>query len=1068
MLTKALRVALIYFFFGSLWIIFSDHLIKIHYEDPEKQYLAQTVKGLFFVSISSGIIFLISLLEIRRERKYQVRLRNLEGQLHKIAEQSSDLFYTYMFEPKRGFTYVSPSCKKIIGYSQSEHYKDPDLGYKIIHPDDRHLLESTIAKVNSDNPITLRWLHKNGEIIFIEQSNIPLLDDHGKIVGISGYGRDVTQREQAKQELERLNQAYNILWQTNRLIVKQSSIREIYQEACQMPFSNGVLTLVWIGIVDREKNRITVECFAGEQASYLENITITLDDTPTGHGPSGLAARTGLPHWSEDIGSDDFMAPWRDKALAHGFRSSAAFPLKVDDAVIAIWTLYSPLPGYFSPKIRALYAQLAEDISFALQVRTNEAHNAKLRSELEIHMQRWQIAVEATGDGLWDWHLETDALFCSSSLLALLGYTQNEWSNTHTALKNLIHADDRIAANAALTEHLASKTVLYSAEYRILCKDGSYKWILDRGKIIEQTTDGKPKRMIGLIRDITAERKIASALHESQDRLQTLFMEAPLGIAVIDSDTAQILSANPQYCRITGRDEKELLSLTWKDFTHPDDIAGDQALMDELNSGKRDRFYMRKRYIKPDGAIVWIGMTIARLTHYHESRRVHICIVEDITERLLSEERLEKLAHFDTLTGLPNRLMAMSRLTHALEIAARHQRIVGVLFMDLDHFKNINDGLGHPAGDELLTEVARRLRMRIRAEDTIARLGGDEFLVLLENLETQEHAALVARDLLANLSAPFLLKSGHTVYTSGSIGISLYPEDGEDAQVLIRNADAAMYLAKVEGRNTFRFYDQALTIAAHKRLNLEAQLRHAIEKNELFLCYQPIVDLNSGDIVGAEALCRWRRSDGVLVPPQEFIPLAEETGLIVPIGDFVLRTALEDAKLWFATATSFRSIAVNFSVRQFFKPDWHARLEQILQQSGIAPHRVEIEITETEIMQRSEEGLRIIEKLHALGVMIAIDDFGTGYSSLSYLQKFDVNKIKIDRSFIDELGKNHTAAQLVRTIIQMAKTLDITVQAEGVETELQRQFLLDERCDLYQGYLKSAPITAGEFTQKFL
>lgn len=1307
---KALRVSLIYLAFGMAWILLSDWVAHALLPSSDATRHFQTAKGLLFVFLSGALIFLLAWRELRIEQRYRLRLLSAESQLHQVAERTSDLIYTYQVLPERKFTYVSPSCLAITGFSQAEHYSDPDLGFKLVHPEDRHMLESLLAPELEGRPIILRWLKKDGSLIYIEQSNVGLRNEQGQVVGISGMGRDVTAAELARQELEHLNSAYSVLWQVNRLVVRSRSVDEIYHEACEISLSTGKFSLAWIGVVDRQGNRVVPAFKAGEKTAYIDNILITLDDAPTGRGPSGLAARFGKTYSSTDIATDPFMKPWREKALAHGFRSSAAFPLTVNGNVIAVWTLYSPLPGYFSDRVRKLYEELAQDISFALGVRFAEAEKEQLAGELALINRRWQFATESTGYGLWDWNVETSEVFFSESLAKMLGYTLEEWGSDLSAWEKRIHPDDLERVNGKLEAHFRGETDIYEAEHRMLCKDGHYCWIMDRGRVIEWTTDQKPKRMIGLHRDITQELEqrlevsereesyatvIAQSPHgiavvstesgrifsvnpafckilgrseadlmavtwqsfthpddigpndemnrqilrgerseyvlqkryfrpdgnmiwarlavkklqhyrqeqnvhlalvediteqvEREERLRTLFSEAPLGIAVIDSMTAELLSINAKYSEIVGRSEDELLKMTWKDVTHPDDIAGDQALMDEVNAGKRSGFYMRKRLLHARGDIIWVGMTIAKLTHYHEDRRVHICMIEDITARVenenrmrldaavishtrdgvvvtdltpriisvnqaysditgysaeevigrnpallksgrqdarfyramwdeiaatgrwqgelynrrkngeiypqlstidtifdaegkpqyyvgvfsditklkKSEESFERLAHYDILTGLPNRLMVTSRLTHAIESAARHERQIGVLFMDLDHFKNINDSLGHLAGDELLTAVARRLKARIRSEDTIARLGGDEFLILLEDIETPEQAALVARDLLTNLSAPFQLASGHEVYSGGSIGISLFPQDGDNAPDLIRNADAAMYLSKSEGRSTFRFYRNSLTAAARKRLELEAALRRALENNELHVAYQPIVDMKTGLVCGAEALCRWRTADGTEIPPADFIPVAEETGLIVAVGDFVLRTALAQMQEWQRNA-QFHTVAINFSVRQFQKPDWFDRFTTIIGQSGVAPGRIEVEITESDIMQRSEEGIEVIRKLHSSGVHVAIDDFGTGYSSLSYLQRFSVHKIKIDQSFVRDLPQSHATMQLVRTMITLARNLGLSALAEGVETAEQMQFLQAEGCDFYQGYLKGRPVEASEFTRQFL
>ncbi|AFM12374.1 bifunctional diguanylate cyclase/phosphodiesterase [Turneriella parva] len=1249
MLKKALRVSCVYLVFGAIWIIASDWIVNRYFPDVDRVQSLQTAKGLLFVAISTIVIFLAAWRELKLEHRYQLKLSAAESQLHQVAERTSDLVYTFQRQPERRFTYVSPSVLSITGYSQQDHYRDAELSYKIVHPEDRPLLDSLIEPGNEGKPFKLRWIHKSGKIIYIEVSNVALRDEHGNIVGVSGMGRDVTQAEIARQELEHLNHAYAVLWQVNKLIVNQGSVAEIYQEACAIPLSSGNFSLVWIGRVDRAANRLDLACSSGDKIGYLDGLNVTLDDTPTGRGPSGLAARMGKAYWSTDIATDDSMAPWRARALSNGFRSSAAFPLKVDGQVTAVWTLYSPVAGYFTEAVQRLYQQLAGDISFALQNLANKAEKEKLAKDLEISTKRWQFAVEASGEGLWDWNLKTDEVYFSETIASMLGYTLAEWGTTLDAWQTRVHPEDLAAAKEAIAAHFRGESAVYECEHRMLCKDGSYRWILDRGSIIERSKTGEPLRMIGLHRDITAEREIKLATQERneslqaiisesplgiaivstetgkiistnpafctllarsdaelrstiwqsftypedieaneaknreimsgrlsgyvmekrfirpdktiiwarltvrslrhyraaenvhlalveditdrverEDRLRALFAEAPLGIAVIDSDTAQVLSANGKFCEIAGRDEAELMRLTWKDFTHPEDIAGDQAFMDEIVSGKRKGFNMVKRYLTGSGGVVWVNMTIAKLSHYHEDRRVHICMVEDITDRIESEKRMrldaavishtrdgvvittlepkivsvnqaycditgysadevvgknpsilqsgrqdrdfyaamwreikskgrwqgelynrrkngeiypqistidtiynadgkpeyyvgvfsdisklkdseesfERLAHYDVLTGLPNRLMVTNRLAHAVASAGRHRRMVAVLFMDLDHFKNVNDSLGHVAGDELLAAVAMRLKARLRAEDTIARLGGDEFIVLLEDIESAEHAALVARDLLSNLSAPFELASEHEIYSGGSIGISIYPQDGENPHELIRNADAAMYLAKSEGRNTFRFYTQSLTDAARKRLALEAALRRALERGELYVKYQPIVDIASGAIVGAEALCRWRTAEGEEISPADFIPVAESTGLIVQVGDFVARTALAVARTWAANQATFKTMAVNFSVRQFQSHDWYERFSHILRESGVAADRVEVEITESDIMQKSEEGIEVIRELHSSGVRIAIDDFGTGYSSLSYLQRFSVNKMKIDQSFVRDLPES--------------------------------------------------------------
>jgi diguanylate cyclase (GGDEF)-like protein len=384
-------------------------------------------------------------------------------------------------------------------------------------------------------------------------------------------------------------------------------------------------------------------------------------------------------------------------------------------------------------------------------------------------------------------------------------------------------------------------------------------------------------------------------------------------------------------------------------------------------------------------------------THY-------VGVFTDISHLKNVEARLSHLAHHDPLTGLPNRLLALSRLAHAIEVAQRKGQRLAVLCLDLDRFKTVNDSLGHSAGDELLCAVAARLRMRLREEDTLGRLGGDEFMVLLEDLDAPEGAALVAGNLIGALTDSFVLGDGAEVFMHASIGVSLYPDDGDDHLTLIRNADAAMYRAKGEGRNTFCFYTEDLIHQASRRLELETSLRRALTKNEFVLHFQPAFSVTDGSLLGAEALVRWQPPGEALVPPGDFIPVAEETGLIVPLGEWVLRTACRQWRAWLDEGLAPGTIAVNLSVEQIRRSDIQAVLRDIFAETGLPPHYLELEITESSLMAQGEQAEALLGGLKALGVHLAIDDFGTGYSSLAYLKRFAIDKLKIDRSFVKDIA----------------------------------------------------------------
>ncbi len=538
------------------------------------------------------------------------------------------------------------------------------------------------------------------------------------------------------------------------------------------------------------------------------------------------------------------------------------------------------------------------------------------------------------------------------------------------------------------------------------------------------------------------------------------------GVVITDRDT-RIVAVNDAFTTITGYQQHEVVGRT-------------PTL---LNSGRHDASFFRRLWRDLQELGSWRGeiwnrrkngevfpewLTIrgvrndsGQLTHY-------VGVFSDLTLIKHSEAQLNELAHYDPLTALPNRLLLNSRLGHALEQARRQQHRMAVLFLDLDRFKNLNDSLGHPAGDELLVNLAHRLREVLGAENTLSRHGGDEFVVLIESVARPDEVATVADTLLRTLREPFILSGGHEVFASASIGISLYPDDGDDPNRLVRNADAAMYQAKNQGGNSYHFYTGALTQAARERLSLETRLRRAIEREELELLYQPQVDLASGQIIGTEALVRWRSPDEGLVLPGRFVSIAEETGLIIPLGEWVLREACRAARAWQLAGAHPIVTAVNLSSRQFRDPQLRQVLRGALQGTALPPALLEIEITESTMMEQCDEVASNLEAIKGLGVQLAIDDFGTGYSSLAALKTLTVDKLKIDRSFVQEIPDDLSDMEIAATIIAMGRNLGLKVLAEGVETQAQLDFLRMQGCHAGQGFLWSRPISSEAMLELLL
>ena len=444
--------------------------------------------------------------------------------------------------------------------------------------------------------------------------------------------------------------------------------------------------------------------------------------------------------------------------------------------------------------------------------------------------------------------------------------------------------------------------------------------------------------------------------------------------------------------------------------------------------------------------------------------------IQDITERKLAEKRFNQLAHHDALTGLPNRLSLLSRLEQAIPEADRYEWTTAVIFIDMDRFKVINDTLGHQTGDVLLIEVAKRLSASVRASDTVARLGGDEFVIVLPDVGNMAAIASIASKIIDAFIAP-VFAGPHELHTSPSLGIAIYPTDGQDSDSLMKNADTAMYHAKAAGRNTFQFYAEEMNHQAAARLNLEHKLRQAVSRGEFSLVYQPQVNATSQRPVGLEALIRWKTAEGVFIPPDKFIPVAEETGLIGGIGNWVLREACRQMQVWRNEGLPNLLMAVNVSARQLRQRDFVESVESALRDSGLQAHLLELEITESVLMENPEEAIVILDKLRHMGVSLAIDDFGTGYSSLAYLKLLPIHHLKIDRSFVRDLEQDLNDRAIAFGTIALAHSLGLKVIAEGVETEDQLELLRANGCDTVQGYLFShplPPIAALKFLQERL
>ncbi|WP_435805415.1 EAL domain-containing protein [Shewanella psychromarinicola] len=705
-------------------------------------------------------------------------------------------------------------------------------------------------------------------------------------------------------------------------------------------------------------------------------------------------------------------------------------------------------PIYMTHTAYALYvtAGLLFIIWFFAARQRQLAKQREFDSSIRASEERLKLALWASGDGMWDWNIKEGKVYRTNIIEPM-----NLSLEDQLLIKN-IDPEDRPKVQKLLNDHLNGDSEFFEAEYRVETKPGEWAWVLDQGQIVERDKNNIPVRMAGTHKDITSRK-----LTENELKLSSQVLFSMNEAVVVGELDYQIRSVNPAFSRITG-------------FKHRD-VVGKHFLF--LTMGKQSReFYnsveaqlLRHKHWAGEihirthdrrGILAWLE--INQVINNKGETSHFVAVFTDITARKKAEEDLRVLANFDPLTGLPNRTLFQDRLNQAVTKAHRSNSIVALLFLDLDRFKHINDSMGHHIGDLLLKAVAHRLQNAVRDGDTVARLGGDEFTIILEGVAKTKAATIIAEKVLNAFQSPYLLDD-KILTISPSIGISLYPEDAEDTTSLIKYADTAMYHAKSLGRNNFQFYTKQLNQYATRYVELEAGLKNAMQNNELYLVYQPKYDIKTEKIIGLEALMRWESPELGLISPVEFIPLAEETGIINQIGHWAINQACSQLALWHQQGFEHISVAVNLSARQL-KVDIISMIEVALAVSGLPASALELELTESMIMGNPQESVTVLSQLKALGLTIAVDDFGTGYSSLSYLKRFPIDTLKIDQEFVRDITEDPDDAAITSAIITLAHSLELKVVAEGVETQAQLNFLREGGCDQVQGFLLSKPLNA--------
>ena len=937
--------------------------------------------------------------DISQQVAAEASLRRSEERFRRLSENAPDIIYT--LDEKGAFTYVNPAWTRILGHAPEEvlgryfvDFAPPQAAHKLAG------LFKSIRDGQQTQHITDELTCKDGGTRLFAMSGGPNLDDGGRVIGMVGMLKDVTEQAQVQQALreseERLRAA----------LEGAPDPVVIYDLEGRFQYLNPAFTRIM-----------------GWQPDEL------------------LGRRPGFIPSDEEDATQAFYTQVLAGETVSGFRGRRRTK---DGRLVHVSLSGAPLRDA-SGRASGLVVTL-RDITLRV-----EAEQALRKSEASLARAQQMAKL-----GNWELDLPNRVLTCSAEVYRIYGIDAPNNPITLNRFLRAVHPEDLDMVREHLEMVIHFQRSL-SLEHRILRPDGQERIVYQQAEL-EKDASGKGLRLVGAVQDITRRRRS----EEQMRLLARVFENTVEGILVTDTQGV-IQMVNRAFSDITGFSSLEAVGSTPRLLNsrrHPPEFFAQMWRELEEKGHWQGEIWNRRK--NGEAFPEWLTITAIKDA---QGRTAHfVGVFHDITEAKRSQEQISYQAYHDALTGLPNRMLFNDRLRVALAQAQRRGRGLSILFLDLDNFKTINDSLGHATGDLLLQQVAKRLVRWVREEDTVARLGGDEFIMLLSAVGEPDAAVQVAERILESLAEPLVI-GDQELFITASIGITIFPHDGLEPETLVANADLAMYRAKGEGRNNYMLFTPAMNQVVVRRLEMERALRRAIMRDELIVYYQPKVDLHSGLMVGLEALVRWQRPGHGLVSPADFIPLAEETGLILPIGEWVLRTACARAKIWHDQGHRHLGVAVNLSPRQFQQRNLVQTVARVLEETRLDPACLELEVTEGVLMHSVEEAIRTMQELSALGVKLFMDDFGRGYSSLYHLKRFPMQALKIDRSFVQDVTSNPSDASIVNTIISMGRSLNLQVVAEGVETQEQLEFLRANQCHQMQGYLFSRPVPDEQISQ---
>lgn len=984
--------------------------------------------------------------DITERKLAEQELAEKEVQLRSLVENVPCSTYRCRLDKHWTMLFVSNEIETLTGYPATDFIGENSVRTigEIMHPDDTQpIWENTNRAVNEKTFYLneYRVIDKQGLTHHVYARGQAIYADDGSPKYLDGTIFDVTESKQLELlEKCRTDVMVSMATEDALLDVLESISVSVEQ------FNTGMLCSILL--LDDEGKHLLIG--AAPSLPEFYNTAIHGMAIGMGAGSCGTAAFTGKRVIVDDTQSHPYWTAFKELAQKAELMSCWSEPIfSSQGKILGTFAIYHHYPHQPTDIDIKLIEQTAQLASIAI-----EKHQARLA--LKASEERWAFAIEGSGDGVWDRDMQTDQIIYSKRWKEMLGYTEKDVPPNSNQWLEYINPEDRKAVRQTMQDCLEGKFQKYAIKYRVHCKGDDVRWILDRGMVVNRDNENKPLRIVGTHSDITEAK-------EAEDQLKlaaSVFSHACEGITITDAKGC-IIEVNDTFTKITGYSREEVLgknpNLLQSGRQAAEFYTEMWATLQQKGSWAGEVWNRRK-----NGEVYAESLTISAVHDSSGNEMNYVGLFTDITEQKAHQKQLQRMAHYDVLTNLPNRVLLADRLSQAMVHAKRQNRSIAVLFLDLDGFKAVNDAYGHHVGDELLISISHQLEESLRDGDTLSRFGGDEFVAVLTDIEKIQDCEPVLERLLEVASTPYTL-CNRVLKVSASIGVTIYPQDGSDTDVLIRHADQAMYSAKLDGKNRYHLFDTEQDIAVKTQGESLRRIRSALIQNEFVLYYQPKVNMKTGAIIGAEALIRWQHPDCGLLPPGEFLPIIENNALSIDLGEWVIDTALSQMATW-QTLGMDLPISVNISAFQLQHDGFPERLEIALaKHPEVDSGNLELEILETSELDDVMEVAQIMHTCIALGVSFALDDFGTGYSSLTYLRRLPVRLIKIDQTFVRDMLIDADDLAIVEGVVGLAKSFKREVIAEGVETIEHGSALLQLECHLAQGYGIARPMPAEDF-----